>query len=251
MAQLGAAIRIVVGLSVLGFAATLQTMILLLLLPSRIARIRSCVVFERLVGYPCAWLSGCYLTVSGKEHLDGRRPAIYVLNHTSAADLFIALRLMPGSAVGIVKKEIVRYPFFGQMYLLTGHLRVDRSNRDAAVVSMQALGKLVRRHKLSIIMAPEGTRSRDSRLLPIKKGLVHLALQTGLPVVPIVVQGAHKAWRSDSLAVLGAQVRVDVLPAVSTSHWTEETTDEAAKEIHAIFSRALPPDQKPLATAEG
>ena len=111
---------------------------------------------------------------------------------------------------------------------------------------MQSMGDLVRRHKLSIIMSPEGTRARDGRLLPFKKGLVHLALQTGLPVVPIIVHGAHRAWRSDSLAVHAAQVRVDVFPAVSTAHWSAETTDDAAEEIHAIYRRELSPDQRPL-----
>ena len=245
MARLSAAIRLILGLTVVGFAAVLQTLILLLLLPSRVARIRSCIIFERIVGYSCSWLLGCHLTMSGQEHLDGRRPAIYVLNHTSLVDLFIIMRVMPGSAVGIAKKEVVRYPFFGQMYLLSGHLRLDRGHRAAAVASMRELSELVRTHKLSICISPEGTRARDGRLLPFKKGLVHLALQTGLPVVPVIVQGAHRVWRSDSLAVRAAQVRVDVLPAVSTSHWSAENTDDAVEEIHAIYRRELPPDQLP------
>jgi lysophosphatidate acyltransferase len=171
-----------------------------------------------------------------------------VVNHTSIVDLFITLRLMPGSTVGIVKKEVILYPFFGQMYLLTGHLRVDRGKRAAAVASMKKLSELVRKHKLSIIMSPEGTRSRDGRLLPFKKGLIHMALQTGLPVVPMVIHGAHQAWRSDSLAVRSSNIFIDVLPAVDTSHWSADDTDAAVEEIHAIFRANLPPEQRPLIT---
>jgi 1-acyl-sn-glycerol-3-phosphate acyltransferase len=247
MAVIESILRLTIGMGTLGAAAALQTVILLVLLPSRVARIRSCILFERIVGYSCSWLAGIRMTITGKEHLDGHRPAIYVLNHTSLVDLFIALRLMPGRAVGVAKKEVIYYPFFGQMYLLCGHLRVDRRQRETAIASMRALGELVTRARLSIIMSPEGTRSRDGRLLPFKKGLAHLALQTGLPIVPIVIHGAHRVWRKDSLRVTGAPVRVEVLPPVDTSHWTAEHTDAALAEIHAIFCRHLPADQQPAA----
>ena len=239
MTPLFTATRLVLGLTVVAFAALLQTIILLALLPSRSARIRSCIVIERIVGYSCTWLSGCHPTVHGREHLDGKRPAIYVVNHTSISDLFIVLSLIPSTTVGVAKKEIVCYPFFGQVYLLSGHLRIDRSNREAAAASMRALGKLVHEYNLSVVMSPEGTRSRDGRLQPFKKGLVHLAMQTGLPIVPMVIHGAHRAWRPDSLAIRPQQVRVDILPAVSTTHWSSKSTDDAVDEIHAIYRREL------------
>lgn len=179
------------GLSVLAVAAVMQTLILLVLLPSRLARVRSCIFFARVVGVSCLWITGCRMSVLGKEHLDPDRPALYVVNHTSIIDLFVGMALMPYGCVGIAKMEIVYYPFMGQVYLLSGHLRIDRSSRGAAVASMQSLGQLVRRGRLSILMSPEGTMSRDGRLLPFKKGFVHLAMQTVLPVVPIMIHGAH------------------------------------------------------------
>lgn len=239
------AMKLSAGLLVVALGALLQVAILLVLLPSRSARIRSCIVFERLIGNACTWLTGCRLTVTGREHLNPRRPAIYVVNHTSLIDLFIALKLLPYGTVGVAKKEVVRYPFFGQMYLLSGHLRLDRGRHEAAVRKMRALGEHVRQKKLSIAFSPEGTRSRDGRLLPFKKGLVHLALQTGLPVVPVVIKGAHLIWRKNSLAVAGGPVHVEVHPAVDTSHWSLDQIDCALEEIHAVFRRSLPPDQQP------
>ena len=251
MTRLLAALKLIFGLTLVGVGAALQTAILLLLLPSRVARIRSCIVFERLIGHSCTWLAGCRLSISGAEHLDPHRPAIYVVNHTSIIDLFIALKIMPPGSVGVVKQEVVRYPFFGQMYLLTGHLRIDRGRHAAAVEKMRALGELVRRAKLSIFISPEGTRSPDGRLLPFKKGMVHLALQTGLPVVPVVIQGAHRIWKKSGLAVRGGAVQVTVLPAVDTSDWSAERTDEAIEQIHALFRRQLPEDQQPAAADVG
>jgi len=250
MARVSTAIRLSVGFTVVALAAVVQVVILLALLPSRIARIRSCIIFGRIVGYTCTWLSGCRLTISGQVHLDRSRPAIYVVNHTSILDLFIVLRLFPSDTVGIAKKEIVRYPFFGQMYLLSGHLRLDRGRQGAAIASLKELGNFVGAQGLSIAIAPEGTRARDGRLQPFKKGMVHLAVQTGLPIVPIIIRGAHRVWLADTLTLRSEPVSVDVLPAVETRHWTAEDTDGALDEIHAIYRDALPPDQLPRTADE-
>jgi len=239
-------VKLIIGLAIVGAVSALQTVILLLLLPSRTARIRSCIIYERLVGYSITWLMGCRFSLSGQENLDYRRPAIYVFNHTSLADLFITLRILPYGTVGVMKKEIVRYPFFGQVYLLTGHLRVDRSQQALAISQMRSLGEFVRAKKLSIIMSAEGTRSQDGRLLPFKKGIVHMALLTGLPVVPVVVQGAHRIWKKNTLRIRGGAVHVEVLPAVDTSNWSAKNPDSAVDEIHSLFLQNLPEDQQPL-----
>ena len=243
-------LRMAAGLSVLAAAAVMQLIILLVLLPSRLARVKSCIFFARFVGVCSLKILGCRMNVSGGEHLDSDRPAIYIVNHTSIVDLFVGMSLMPYRCVGIAKKEIVYYPFFGQIYLLSGHLRIDRGTRESAVASMNTLGELVQKGKLSILMSPEGTRSRDGRLLPFKKGFVHLAMQTGLPVVPIIIHGAHLSWRADSMAVHGVTVRVEVLPAIDTSGWTAETTGQAVEQIHAIYRGRLSADQLPENSVE-
>lgn len=240
-------LRMCAGTAVVGVTAMVQVLICLVLLPSRTARIRSCIVFQRATGGLCLWLCGSTLTVTGKEHLDKNRPAIYVVNHTSMVDLFIALKLMPLGSVGIVKKEVIYYPFFGQLYLLTGHLRVDRSRNDKAVASMKELGELVRKARLSIFMSPEGTRSRDGRLLPFKKGPAHMAMQTGLPVVPVVVHGAYRAWQRGKFAIRATNIKVQVFPAIDTSAWTPEKSEEATRQIRQVFLDHLADDQLPLA----
>lgn len=239
-------LRLFAGTTVLGVMCLVQAIILLALLPSRTARIRSCIVFERTVGIACLWLSGSRLSVTGAEHLDPNRPALYVVNHTSMLDLFVALRLMPYGSVGVVKKEVIYYPFFGQLYLLTGHLRVDRSSNDKAVASMKELAGVVNAARLSIFMSPEGTRSRDGRLLPFKKGTVHMAIQTGLPVVPIVIHGAYKGWKRAEFAIHKTCIEVEVMPAIDTSDWSADRSSEATEQIRQVFLDHLRPDQLPL-----
>jgi len=99
-------------------------------------------------------------------------------------------------------------------------------------------------------MWPEGTRSRSGRLQPFKKGIVHLALQTKLPIVPVVVAGAHQAWEKNTLRVRSVPIRISALPPVETGEWSVANLEHHLEELHQIFQRALPPDQQALAIAE-
>ena len=234
------AAKIATGFAALAAGGVVQGSILLALLPSRPSRIRACNYFGKVMGRLFVRLSGAPLTIEGEKHLDRNRPAIYASNHTSIVDIFLAIWLSPVGTVGVAKKEVVLYPIFGQLYLLSGHLMIDRGRSSRAISSMRKLGKYVRKHKLSIFLWPEGTRSRSGRLLPFKKGVVHLAIQTGLPVVPIVVRGTHKSWSKGSLTVNPAPILVRVLPPVSTEHWTETNIEQALDELRARFIENLP-----------
>ncbi len=250
METIAGALRFVAGWILVASAVMVQMCVLLILLPSRNLRIRSCNYWGQITASLVLKLSGCPMTLIGEEHLDRARPAIYVCNHSSVMDAFLAMYLSPIGTCGVVKREIIYWPFFGQMYFLSGHLRIDRSNRQAAIASMLDLANDVTRFGLSIFMFPEGTRSRDGRLLPLKKGIIHMALSTGLPVVPVVVSGAHRAWEKGSIRVRPVPIDITVLPPVDTSSWTKETVDEHAYELWSIMKAHLPDDQKPVVQME-
>ena len=239
-------LRLLVGFTLMGVYVAVWFVLMIPLLPWRIVRIKACNYFGKVAGSTMMWLSGCPITIVGKEHLDPQRPALYISNHTSIVDLFLGMWISPVGTVGVAKKQVVYYPLLGQLYVLSGHLRIDRGNTQSAVASLVRLGEIVRRHRLSIWMWPEGTRSRDGRLLPFKKGIVHMALQTGLPVVPVVVEGAHQAWEKNTLVVKRVPITVKALPAVDTSGWELSRIEEHVAELHRIFAEALPPDQRPL-----
>lgn len=233
------------------FAVSVQLVVLTLLAPFRNARIRACNYWGKVFGPMLMWLSGCRRTYEGLEHLDGTRPAIYISNHTSIYDIFLAIFLSPVGTVGVAKKEVVWYPIFGVMYLLSGHLRLDRKNHQRALASMKNLAELVQRYNLSIYLWPEGTRARDGRLLPFKKGLVHLAIATGLPVVPIVISGAHRGWEKGRLVLGRNPIHIRVLPPCDTSHWSTETIEDNLDEVWRKYVDALPDEQKPLSELKG
>ena len=91
-----------------------------------------------------------------KQRLEEMGPVLVVCNHTSTVDMWIGMWLNPVGGCGVAKQEILRIPFFGFIYWLTGHLLIDRSNREKSIQSMNEVGQFVRENGLGIWMWPEG-----------------------------------------------------------------------------------------------
>jgi 1-acyl-sn-glycerol-3-phosphate acyltransferase len=171
-------LRISTGLFLLGVLTVIFMVMLVPFIPFRATRIRIGNFYGTVVGKSIAWLSGTKVEVHGYKEGVAAGPAIYIANHVTPLDVFTGIWMSPPGCSGVAKKEIIHYPFIGQMYWLAGHLRIDRGSREKAVASLKALSSFVLKHKLSIWIWPEGTRSRDGRLLKFKKGVAHLALAT-------------------------------------------------------------------------
>jgi 1-acyl-sn-glycerol-3-phosphate acyltransferase len=249
LAALTSAARFILGFTLVAIASTLTFFLALGLLPSRVLRIKLCNYYGKIIGYSITRIAGVRPVFRNRERLDGSFPAIYVANHTSTLDAFLSIWLCPVGGCGVMKKEVTRVPFFGQLYLLSGHLRLDRANKGQAVAALDGIAKIQKKHRLGVWIMPEGTRSKDGRLRPFKLGFVHLAIATGLPVVPVVLHGVHKNWVKGTWFVQPTTVEIEVLEPVSSAGWRVETAREHAAEVHAKFVEALREDQKPLEDA--
>lgn len=217
-----------------------------LLLPWRGLRVRLANVYGKMVGRTGVWLIGARPLIHDRERLNGSFPAIYVSNHASNLDIALGMWLCPIGGCGVAKKEVARVPFFGWLYWLSGHLLVDRENRDNAIAALKSVADAVHRENLGIWIWPEGTRSRDGRLLPFKKGMGHLALATRLPIVPVVIHDAHKAWTKHGFQTRAMDVHIEVLPPIPTTDWTAERLDAHIESVRQVIIDKLGPDQKPL-----
>lgn len=178
---------------VLGIAATIVHGVRVLVcarLGERCAR-RACYQAPR--GWSRAMLRGAGVRVElvGVEHLAPPRPAVLVCNHQSWFDVFALAGHLPVDFRFVGKRELARIPVFGAAWLACGHIAIDRSNRAAAIRSLNEAGRRLTEDEAVVVMFPEGTRSTDGRLLPFKKGAFMLALQLGVPIIPVAVAGTR------------------------------------------------------------
>ena len=127
-------------------------------------------------------LVGVRVDVRGLEHLDPNQTYIFTPNHQSLIEVPILVAYLGREPAYLAKKEVFKYPIFGYGITLIGCVPVDRSNSTAAIESARLATKNLRNGK-DYVVYPEGTRSRDGRMLPFKKGAFVMAIEAGVPVV--------------------------------------------------------------------
>ncbi|WP_219418312.1 HAD-IB family hydrolase [Pseudonocardia nigra] len=183
-------------------------------------------------------LGGVRLDVCGGEHLEAARPAVFLFNHQSQLDVLILAKLLRSGFTAVAKKEAAAVPGFGLAFRLADVAFVDRGDTVAAKAALApAVQRL--REGVSLVVAPEGTRSATPALGPFKKGAFHIAMQAGVPVVPIVIRNAGELmWRGASTLRPGT-VRVRVLPPIPTGGWSVPDLDEHVVEVRERFVAAL------------
>jgi 1-acyl-sn-glycerol-3-phosphate acyltransferase len=173
-------------------------------------------------GHRCArawsWLilktTGVTVRVNGLERLDPSRSYVFASNHQSIYDIPILFASLPFQLRIIAKASLGRIPFMGWHLQRTGHVLVDRSKPGAGVVKKMA--RLVAAGH-SLIVFPEGTRSTDGTVARFKGGSFLIALEAGLPVVPISVQGSRHVMFRGRLMVCPGNVTITVHEPIETS----------------------------------
>lgn len=184
-------------------------------------------------------LAGVDLEVTGTEHLWSARPCVFVFNHQSKLDVALLMKLLRGGFTGVAKAEAASIPLWGAMFKLAGVAFVDRGNTRRAQEALEPAVRRIRDEGWSLAIAPEGTRSPTPRLGRFKKGAFHIALQAGVPMVPIVIHDAGEVmWRGHQ-TLRGGTVHVTVLPPVDTSTWSVATLDDHVAEVRGRFVEVL------------
>jgi lysophosphatidate acyltransferase len=189
---------------------------------------------------------GVRLVVSGRERLCAPAKRIATFNHASLLDIFVVCALLPDGGVPVVKHEVLYYPLLGQAVWLLDVLAIDRRNQYRARASLKAAAERMEREQLSVIIAPEGTRSRSGALNPFKLGAFHLALHSQAPLVPIVIGNSYLLQPRGQLYSHAGALVVRILPPISTADYSRDNLHQKAEALHALYQREL----RELAQAE-
>ena len=183
-------------------------------------------------------LAGIDIRINGEHHLWEQRPAVFLFNHQSAIDVLIIAKLLRRDFTAIAKQEIARNPLVGPVFRVADTVFVDRRNQEKAIEALKPVVNTLR-DGLSVAIAPEGTRSSGDRLGVFKKGPFHIAMQAGVPMVPIVIHNASDVLPKGGFFIRPSVVHVDVLAPVSTDDWSAETIDKHVAAVRAQYLRLL------------
>jgi lysophosphatidate acyltransferase len=187
-------------------------------------------IFSRLVGLE--------IIVDGEEHLQ-TRPCVFVGNHQTMLDVLCLGSLFPTRTRIMAKKSLKYTPVFGQFMQAAGAVFIDRGNNAVAVRSLQEAGEDIKKRQTSLWVFAEGTRTsrpyHDVR--PLKKGAFHLAVQSGLPIVPVVTENYwnlyHKGFFNPGT------FKVKALPPISTEGLTAADVTDLAIRVHKQMLETL------------
>jgi 1-acyl-sn-glycerol-3-phosphate acyltransferase len=162
------------------------------------------------------WAAKVKVEMQGLEKLHVDRPQIIVSNHQSWFDVFVLAAHLPVRYRFVAKQELAKIPVFGPAWRSCGHVSVDRGNKEAAVEALDQAWREVREERLTMILFPEGTRSRDGRLQPFKKGAFVLAVQGQVPIVPMAVVGTREIMAKGDTRVRSGTVTVRIGTPIPT-----------------------------------
>ncbi|HKY93103.1 MAG TPA: HAD-IB family hydrolase [Nevskiaceae bacterium] len=181
---------------------------------------------------------GVDVDVVGERHLWSQRPCIFLINHQSKFDFFLMMHLVRRGFTGVAKKEAANTPGFGAFMRMADMAFIDRGNHAKAVDALKPAVERLQRG-LCVCMSPEGTRSWTPKLGPFKKGAFHLAMQAGVPVVPVVIRNAGEIMGRNDQTMRSGTIQVAVLPPIDVRDWKVEELDVRVAAVRQQFVDTL------------
>ena len=178
-------------------------------------------------------LLGIRVQVSGREHIQRQRAALYAVNHASNVEppiIFAVLRELTPRLKVVYKAVLRKLPILGRGFDAVGFVPIERENRERATQAIDKAARSVQAGN-SLLMFPEGTRSRTGELLPFKKGAFVLAIKAQAPVVPTAIFGAARAMRPGSPLIWPTTVRVHFGAPVETAGLELADRDRLAERV--------------------
>jgi len=196
--------------------------------------------FARIFSWGVLKILRIRVEVEGREHLQTGQPCIYIANHQSNLDVATFGGVYPQKTVVIGKKELHWIPFFGIFFVASGNIIIDRKKRDKAVAGLSHAVEEIRKKGISIWIFPEGTRNRAGEgLLPFKRGAFHMAVQAGIPLVPLVSAPLSSVVSWKQRHIKGGTLRVRVLPPIPTKGLNESQVETLSQEVREKMLEAL------------
>jgi 1-acyl-sn-glycerol-3-phosphate acyltransferase len=185
-----------------------------------------------------AFITPMFVTVTGRQHIDSKQSYVIISNHQSLYDIFLIYGWLGVDIKWVMKKELAKIPGIGFGSKKVGHIFLDRSNSRVALESLnEAKKKLV--DGTSVVIFPEGTRSQTGQLGPFKKGAFKLALDLGLPILPITISGTRKILPTGTVDLMPGKAIMMIHRPIEIKNHTDESLKDLLTSARDIIAAPL------------
>jgi 1-acyl-sn-glycerol-3-phosphate acyltransferase len=181
-----------------------------------------------------SWATPMLVKVVGRHNVDPRQSYVITSNHQSQFDIFVLYGWLNIDFKWVMKQELRKVPFIGIACERLGHIYVDRSNREAALASINAAKQRIV-DGTSVLFFPEGTRSRDTTMRPFKKGAFRMALDLQLPILPVTIQGTRDILPSDTTDLYPGRATMIIHPPIPIEAYDHDNLDELMARTRAVI----------------
>lgn len=217
-------------LGLTGAFASTSAVVLGALISTKIGYSVSSFIWSRL----CSALIPMSVNVKGRENIVLKQSYVIISNHQSHFDIFVISGWLRMDAKWVMKKELRKVPFIGWACEKLDFIIIDRSNKQKAIESLNAAkDKIV--NGTSVMFFPEGTRSRDGEIAQFKKGAFKMALELGLPILPITINGTRKILPSGSFNLMPGKVEMIIHKPISIDNFDDTNVDELIQQSRNLI----------------
>ncbi|KAL9485191.1 hypothetical protein ACSS6W_003980 [Trichoderma asperelloides] len=196
----------------------------------------------RAFDFTMRYTTGVEFVIDDPDNVLGStRPAVFIGNHQTELDVLMLGAIFPKYCSVTAKAQLKRVPFLGWFMSLSGTIFIDRKNSQGARSAMDGAANEIKTSRQSVYMFPEGTRSyaKEPMLLPFKKGAFHLAVQSGVPIVPVVVANYSHVLYVKNLVFNSGKIPVKVLAPIPTTNLTTADVDELTRSTREVMLSEL------------
>ncbi len=182
--------------------------------------------------------SNIKVTVKGISNINLHESHIFMANHASNFDIPVLQAYLPVQFRWLAKTELFKIPIFGWAMKRAGYISIDRSNKESAIQSLQRAANIIK-NGASVIIFPEGTRSRNQNVQPFKKGGFVLAVDSGVPIVPVVLHGTWKIMPKNQIVIEPGHVVVEIKKPIESSDYSRETKGLLMEKVRNVILESL------------
>lgn len=183
-------------------------------------------------------LTPVFIRVTGRENIVKKQSYVIVVNHQSAYDILVLYARIGVDFKWVMKKEVRKIPGVGFGSKAVGHIFIDRSSSKAAIDTINAAKSRIR-DGTSVIIFPEGTRSRTREMLPFKKGAFWFAFDLNLPILPVTINGTREILPSGSMRLRPGKAEMIIHPPIDISRFSRDDMQELIRETREAISSGM------------